>query len=159
MCGTGEDLSFKERYTYGIKSSVDHPLFHRRHQQTIMGPRATRNQKRYLEQALKEKKKEEELKSIQKDTIQVYESTTAAAQKHAREQTIITTMNDESQILNEGNDSNHNDHHAITFWSHHLLSTRDSASNRNIGGKNTSFAKNTSFTNDVHDGRLQHASN
>lgn len=189
--------------------------------QIIKGPRAIRNQKKYFQQALQEKEKEQELKTTQleRDTCCLYESTAAASQKYGTMKSIArtrsmgnnakqsqddygdgeeqeqqpttgvsfkTTSLGESGVNNEHNtNGQHNIHGelAITFWSHQLLTMntsscytctsdsidrRDRLQEESKGGKNEyknlikemkrkSFARCTSFTNDIRDGRLQHA--
>lgn len=131
-----------------------------------MGPRAIRNQKRYFQQALHEKEKEQELKSLQmlQDTHCLYESTAAAAQKHsAISNTDMNTSCENSSIKNVLSEAPH----AITFWSDHLLQPSSSSFSTSLSSsqqeseesdepnqsnliqtKRTSFAKCTSLTND-----------
>lgn len=146
-----------------------------------MGPRSIRNQQRYLQQALKER--EDEIQKSCRKEKNIYESTSFAAQKHASEQLLKVkarneTMNNTNK--DKGNDEQNTNHdhgkgntkngHAITFWSHHLLTTSEEKEEQKVEEneeteismiriKRKSFAKRTSFTNDIHDGRLQHACN
>ena len=142
-----------------------------------MGPRSNRNQQRYLQQALKEREDEIQ-KSCQKEK-DIYESTSFAAQKHASEQLLKvkardTTMKNTKANDNDEQNNNNNHHgrgnakngHVITFWSHHLLTPEEEEEEESEETeislariKRKSFAKRTSFTNDIHDGRLQHACN
>ncbi len=120
------------------------------------GPRAIRNKRKYLQKALEEKERETE---IHKRETFSYESTTAAAQRYAREQ-YRTVLKDSGQERLEvgqcGSDGHLHGQQAITFWSDHLLSgSNDDSKSENDGKK--SFAKQCSFTNDIRDGRLQHA--
>ena len=103
-----------------------------------MGPRAIRNKKRYIQQAIYEKEQESKLKSKQmiQDTRCVYESTAAAAQKHVAfisklssssslDGTLDMNMSVSEMKKNILEKKDHNDH-AITFWSHHLLQSSPS---------------------------------
>ena len=138
------------------------------------GPRAIRNQERYIQEALQQKEHEHELElsNKQQSCIICYESTASAAQKYAYEQKIIMAKerNKADCFHNHTSDEDGNDfdNHAISFWSYHLLGhskhqqEKDKAnSNNDLTSlmKRTSFAKCTSFTNDIRDGRLNHASN
>ena len=137
-------------------------------QHIIIGPRAIRNQERYLQQALKQKRKEQqnELQSLQQNSL-IYESTASAAEKHAREQLqIIATAKRNDLTVSNQQDGGEENEHAITFWSHNFIDKKTKRDVDRAGcqmhdmlaKKRTSFAKCTSFTNDIRDGRLQHAS-
>lgn len=140
----------------------------------IAGPRAIRNQERYIQEALQQKEKEHELELSKQQSCISYESTASAAQKYVYEQIIMAKERNKDCFHNHINDDGNDfDNHAISFWSSHLLSNHSLSQHHEEKGKvnlnkndltslvmkRTSFAKCTSFTNDIRDGRLNHASN
>lgn len=106
-----------------------------------VGPRALRNQQRFLEEAKKERSEEEENELNNQQEDSVYESTSAAANKVVKyERSVIETCNRQ-------------DENAITFWSSTKKRGYEKKCERPL------FGKVSSFTNEIKDGRFFYDNN
>lgn len=112
-----------------------------------MGPRSLRKQQKFLQDAKKEQILEEEKeKELSHQNDCIYESTSAAVHKLAQHRLSEPCLG--SSLHGHGTDEE-----AITFWSQQ----KPGKNNGDACGRRPLFAKCSSFTNDIQDGRLKHS--
>lgn len=112
----------------------------------MIGPRARRKQETFLEEARKQKEQEmEQQHAFNLRNEIVYESTAIAAQQEAKSQ--MLENNSCNLYAYEPNSEVEDEDGIISVWSQQVKGAK----------KVKGFARCTSFSNDIHDGRLNHS--